>query len=129
MSTRHPPPLKPEELATPDPREDKLPAWAQKRLTEGRRATKVAQDKLAEHLGTVEKTSIWYGDYDNRIYVPEHYGYQTVHFNPHNDDEFHHDIMVKYSRDRGVKGVEINGGDSLQIDLVTSNLCVVRTAR
>lgn len=108
-----------------DPREEKLPRWARALLAEERRAARDARDKLDEHLKTVERSRIWYGDYDNKIYVPEPFGYQTIHMNPYGDGEFYHDVQFRI-KDRHI---EVSGGDSLSVDMRVSNLFDLRTAR
>lgn len=106
-----------------DPREEKLPKWAKDILRAERRRAIEAEEKLAEHLTTVQQSRIWFGGYDNPIYVPEPHGYQTVHFNPLGDDQLHHTIQVRINGE----GVEINGGSSLNISPMASNLLYVRT--
>ncbi len=94
-----------------DPREEKLPAWAKLQLKIARNRAHQAEKKLAAHLDTVKPTNIWYGDYDNPIYIPAHYGYQRVHFvlGPHD----HNEIQVGISK--GAPELLINGSRSLVI--------------
>lgn len=104
-----------------DPREDKLPKWAKALLSAERYRADKAERRLAEHLDKVEPTPIWYGDYDNPIYIPEHYGYQTVHFQFGSSD-LYDDINVRKRDD----GIEVGGGRALSIDMEVSNRFKIR---
>ncbi|MDM2398125.1 hypothetical protein PP613_03725 [Mycobacteroides abscessus] len=100
-----------------DPREEKLPRWARQLLAQERYRASCAERRLAEHLATVVKSRIWYGDYNNPIYIPDDYGYQTVHFYPNGGDSTFQQIGVTI-RDGAI---EIQGGDTLTIELKSSN--------
>ncbi|WP_100460796.1 DUF7239 family protein [Mycobacteroides abscessus] len=102
---------------TRDPREEKLPQWARKLLADERYRASRAERKLAEHVATVEKSRIWYGEYDNPIYIPDDNGYQTVYFSPNGGEGTLHQIGVTI-RDGAI---EIQGGDTLTLDLQASN--------
>lgn len=63
-----------------DPREDKLPLWAQKLLKDARYRADTAEERLNAHLQTVEPSAVWFGDYQNKVYLPDERGFQQVHF-------------------------------------------------
>lgn len=100
-----------------DPREEKLPQWARKLLADERCRAIRAERKLAEHLTTIKKSRIWYGDYDNPIYIPDDNGYQTVYFAPTGGESTFQQIGVVI-RDGAI---ELQGGDRLAIELKSSN--------
>ena len=100
-----------------DPREERLPRWAQHSLGRERVRREDAELKLAAHLDTVEKSRIWFGDYGNPIYIPEPHGYQTVYFSPNGSDSSFDQIGVTI-RDGGI---EIQGGNTMSIELQSSN--------
>ncbi|USL89195.1 hypothetical protein SEA_POOMPHA_64 [Mycobacterium phage Poompha] len=104
-----------------DPREEKLPKWAKHLLATERQKRAVAERKLAEHLETIEPSRIWWGDYDNPIYIPPHYGYQTVHFQL-GDQGMHTEVSARLKDD----ALEIGGGHGLTIDMEVSNRFRVR---
>jgi hypothetical protein len=54
-----------------DPREVKLPRWAQEELAKARQEAADATKKLNEHLEQLPKTGVWYGKYENPIYIPD----------------------------------------------------------
>jgi hypothetical protein len=115
-----------------DIREAKLPAWARKILADERHARIVAERKLSEHLDTVEETRISYGDYDNPIYVPEHFGLQTVRFQVGEKvvDSLYDSINVGLRADySGILGVEVNGGRSIRLSPRASNVVRVELER
>lgn len=80
--------------STRDPREAKLPQWARKLLADERYRASCAERKLAEHVAKIEKSRIWYGDYNNPIYIPDDNGYQTVYFSPNGGEGTLHQIGV-----------------------------------
>lgn len=100
-----------------DPREEKLPRWARQLLAQERYRANRAERNLAEHLAAGEKSRIWYGDYDNPIYIPDDNGFQTVYFYPNGGDSTFQQIAVTI-RDGAI---EIQGGDTLTIELQASN--------
>jgi hypothetical protein len=105
-----------------DPREEKLPVWARELLSKERERASRAEGKLQDHLETIEKSRIWFGSYDNPIYVPEPFGHQTLHFQVL-DDSVGGDIQVRIKKDhKGRTGIEVNGGDSVTVELDASNL-------
>ena len=77
-----------------DPREDKLPAWARALLAKERSARRSAEEDLADHRASEKKTRIWYGDWDNHVYIPEHYGYQRVHFDLGSNEDNRDDVNI-----------------------------------
>ncbi len=105
-----------------DPREEKLPQWARKLLAKERFRANSAERKLAEHLDTVEKSRIWYGDFNNPIYVPDMNGYQTVHFSLTGKQGVMDEIAVTIKDD----ALEIQGGTSVSLELQSSNYFRVR---
>lgn len=100
-----------------DPREEKLPQWARKLLADERYRASRAEHRLSEHVAKVEKSRIWYGDYNNPIYIPDDNGYQTVYFSPSGGEGTFHQIGVTI-RDGAI---EIQGGDTLTLELRSSN--------
>ncbi|WP_078344563.1 DUF7239 family protein [Mycobacteroides chelonae] len=100
-----------------DPREAKLPRWARDILTRERGRANSAESKLNAHLVTVEKSRIWYGNYDNPIYIPDAHGYQTVYFSPSGSGSAFDQIGVTI---RG-GAIEIQGGGSVALELQSSN--------
>ncbi|QBP30555.1 hypothetical protein SEA_CHARM_74 [Mycobacterium phage Charm] len=108
----------------PDEREPKLPRWAQQLLAEERRHRALAERKLAQHLETVEPTRMWYGDYDNPIYIPKQYGHQRVHFNTAqtNGRGLYDEFQVSLKDDE----LEVSGGRSMTIHPQVSNVIKVR---
>ncbi|MBE5471616.1 DUF7239 family protein [Mycobacteroides abscessus] len=104
-------------MSTIDPREDKLPRWAREQLAKARRAAGVAEGKLNAHLSTITKSRIWYGNFDNPIYIPEAHGHQTVHFSPSGSDSTFDQIGVAI-RDGAI---EILGGNSVALELQSAN--------
>jgi hypothetical protein len=108
-----------------DPREEKLPQWAKKILSDERHARAVAERKLAQHLETVEPTRISYGDYDNPLYIPDDFGLQTVHFDMGHREPGHlyDSISVGLRVDHdGVRYVEVSGGRGITIAPSASNV-------
>jgi hypothetical protein len=108
---------------TSDAREDKLPRWARQHIAQLRMALADSRESVAAYRNEVGQSRIWHGDYKNRVYVPEPHGIQTVHFSPAGTDELYDDVQVRITGD----AVEVNGGDSLHLELVSSNLFYVRT--
>jgi hypothetical protein len=106
----------------PDEREAKLPKWAREELESQRSARRLAEKKLKDHLRTVEPTRIWYGSFDNPVYVPEDRGYQNIHFT-HEGSDGYGEIQVRINR-QGL--LEINGGHQLVIEMQSSNCFQVR---
>ncbi|EIV49580.1 DUF7239 family protein [Mycobacteroides abscessus] len=102
---------------TRDPREEKLPQWARKLLADERYRASRAEHRLAEHVAKIAKSRIRYGGYDNPIYIPDDNGYQTVYFYPNGGDSTFQQIAVTI-RDGAI---EIQGGDTLTIELQASN--------
>jgi hypothetical protein len=119
----------------PDAREPNLPKWAQHQLNRLRISARLANEALADHQASQTPTNIWYGDYDNPIYIPNTYETMTVHFATHgpDDPEDHmHDIQIRHTTSREYPEdhyLEISGGDSLVIEPVVSNLIRIRTKR
>ncbi|QBJ00261.1 hypothetical protein SEA_PHARAOH_73 [Mycobacterium phage Pharaoh] len=112
---------------TPDEREPKLPKWAQELLAEERRKRADYERKLAQHKATVEPSLIWYGDYDNPIYVPPNYGHQRFHMsmNGEVDPYLHDEIQVSLKDDE----LEISGGRGLLVKPQVSNVIKIRLDR
>ncbi|AMT71952.1 MULTISPECIES: DUF7239 family protein [Mycobacteroides] len=104
-------------MADIDPREPKLPAWAREQLAKARNRAGDAERKLDAHLVTITKSRIWYGNYDNPIYIPEAHGYQTVYFSPSGGESSFDQIGVTI-RDGAI---EIQGGHSVALELQSSN--------
>jgi hypothetical protein len=101
-----------------DPRESKLPKWAQEALNRGRQA----EAALAVHDETSEKSGLWYGRYDNPIYIPEPAGQQSVVWKMGDRDHRFEQIMVR----RNGQSLLINGGMSIIIEPSASNTINVR---
>jgi hypothetical protein len=104
-----------------DPREEKLPRWARELLLKERRRADDAERKLDDHLKTVEKTQVWYGNYDNQIYVPSGYG-QQIHFDTTGNNRYYEQISVRL--DDGA--LYVMGGRPLSLEPEASNTCRVR---
>lgn len=104
----------------------KLPQWAQDYLKATHARAVEAERKLAEFKAGVEPTRIWYGDYDNRVYVPESNGYQTVHFNARGTDALDDDVQVRFGED---DALEINSGGPMVIEPTVSNLILIKRRR
>jgi len=104
-------------MADIDPREAKLPRWARDILARARGRANSAENKLAAHWATAEKSRIWYGNYDNPIYIPDAHGYQTVYFSPSGGESAFDQIGVTI-RDGAI---EVQGGGSVAIELQSSN--------
>lgn len=104
-------------MSEKDPREEKLPRWARELLAQERTRANRAEHRLAEHLETVEPTRIWYGDWQNKIYVPEDYSYQTVYFDPTNTGHTLDQICVRIDGD----GIMVMGGRSVVLEMNASN--------
>ncbi|QSM01092.1 hypothetical protein SEA_NANOSMITE_47 [Mycobacterium phage Nanosmite] len=102
-----------------DPREEKLPRWARELLGRARIRADRADYLLEEHLKTVKPTPIWYGDYQNKIYVPVDFGYQTVYFSTTGLPSEHIYDEIGVSFRRGV--IQVQGGRRLQITPNASN--------
>lgn len=118
----------------PDPREDRLPKWAQELIRELRVARERAVQDLEDHRASQTPTNIWYGDYDNRVYVPANSaGTPNVHFQTHgpNDPEpFLHDIQVRHCRSPYYPNmIDVSGGDGIVITPYGSNGVRIRTER
>ncbi|AUV62025.1 hypothetical protein KIV63_gp19 [Mycobacterium phage SWU2] len=105
-----------------DEREAKLPRWARDLLTQERTRADRAERKLAAHLDTVEPSHIWYGDYNNPIYIPPDYGYQTVHFQLGEIGDMHTDVNCRIKDG----AVEVGGGHGLSLDMEVSNRFRIR---
>lgn len=107
---------------TSDPREEKLPRWARQLLAVERHRAATAERRLAEHVETVEPTRIWYGDWQNPVYLPERFGYQSVSFNMNGKVGNKHTfdtITVCLRRDGEF---EVQGGHAIHLHPVASNL-------
>ncbi len=117
-------------MTTIDPREEKLPRWAREQLAKARIGRVAAEVKLDAHLATIEKSRIWYGDYNNPIFIDDNNGYQTVYFSPSGSESAFDQIGVAI-RDGAL---EIQGGNSVALELKSSNffrvrLCDLRRSR
>lgn len=100
-----------------DPREEKLPQWARKLLADERYRANRAERKLSDHVAKVEKSRIWYGEFDNPIYIPDDNGYQTVRFSPNGGKSTMQQIGV-----RVLDGaIEVSAAAPLTLDLLSSN--------
>lgn len=87
------------EAMTPDPREEKLPAWAHHTIAALRRGVTNAETSLKAHTDAIEPTQVFYyelGSMSNRIYLPNrvqiHWDfagkgalYDTIHAGWHDD--------------------------------------------
>jgi len=104
-----------------DPREEKLPRWARDELAKARRAARDAERKLADHVAAAERSRIWYGSYDNPIYVPETNGYQRLHFTLGERDTYD-EIQVSIKDG----GLEVMGGHGIVLEPQVSNVVHVR---
>lgn len=100
-----------------DPREEKLPRWARLLLAAERHRAGLAERRLAEQLATVEKSPIWYGGYENPIYIPDPYGLESVHFSLTGGDRVGDQIQVMIRE----YTLEIQGGNTLLIEPKSSN--------
>ncbi|QGJ90220.1 hypothetical protein PBI_SHEAKEIRA_74 [Mycobacterium phage SheaKeira] len=109
----------------PDEREPKLPRWAQQLLADERRRAGLAERKLSQHLDTVEPGRIWFGDYDNPIYIPSHFGYQRIHLATTDSGAMHDEFQVALKEDF----LEVSGGRGLTIEPQVSNVIKVRLSR
>ncbi|QNJ56852.1 hypothetical protein SEA_REINDEER_42 [Mycobacterium phage Reindeer] len=110
-------------MSRKDPREGNLPKWAQQLLAEERRRADRAEDRLAEHLQTVEPSPIWYGDWDNRIYIPADLGYQTVYFSTTGEPSKHTFDEIGVAFRQGV--LQIQGGAAISIHPKSSNFAEI----
>lgn len=109
-------------LVPADPREDRLPKWAQALLQLERSKAAMAERELAKHLETVERSRISYGDvYQNAQYISENHGYQTVRFAL--DEQGHKWIHVRFSNNG--EAVEISGARSLVLEPRAGNVIEV----
>lgn len=107
------------------PREEKLPRWAQLELAKARRRAEDAEQALADHQASLTPTRIWYGDFNNPIYVPVTYGHERVHFDLGEHGEHYTEIQVCLDRQGRL---EIQGGHAVCLDLQSSNTFQVRFA-
>ncbi|QFG10428.1 hypothetical protein KIV65_gp39 [Mycobacterium phage Anthony] len=101
-----------------DPREAKLPRWAQALLASERRRANEAVSALEEHKKSVEPTRIWHGSSKNPIFVPEQDGYQTIRFDMGHHRKFYDEIKVRFNDD----GLQIAAGRRLIVEPVVSNV-------
>ncbi|ALF00569.1 hypothetical protein SEA_DIMINIMUS_42 [Mycobacterium phage Diminimus] len=106
-------------MSEKDPREGNLPKWAQSLLAKERYRADKAEHRLKEHLQTVEPSPIWYGDWENKIYIPVDYGYQTVYFSATGKPSKHTYEEIGVSFRKGV--IQIQGGTSIAIRPKSSN--------
>lgn len=100
-----------------DPREEKLPRWARAQLERARHRAATAEARLAAHLDTVTRSRIWYGDYENPVYVPEFGGYQRLHFQLADGSWVGDQINVGI--DRG--GLSVMAGRPVNLEPTASN--------
>lgn len=103
----------------PDPREAKLPRWAQDELAKERAKARYAERQLAEHKATVPQSRLWHGDYDNPIYLPD---CNTVHWQLYGGDRLFDQIQVRM--DGGA--LEVTGGHAIAIEPNSSNFVHIR---
>jgi hypothetical protein len=107
-----------------DPRVAKLPHWAQALLAVERGRADAAEHKLQAHLETVEPSSIWYGDWNNKIYIPNADGYQTVYFSTTGQPSKHTFDEVGVQMRKGA--LYVNAGRAVTIEPIASNCFNVR---
>lgn len=118
MSRR--PYLSDHDLSYPDPREGKLPAWAQDRLARGRQRVTSLEEQLQARQADTEITDIWYGEYDNKVYLPaDTIGTPPVHFGMKGaGSRPFEEIQVRHCYDKYNRGaLDINGGGPMVIEL------------
>ncbi|UQS94649.1 hypothetical protein SEA_RIFTER_80 [Mycobacterium Phage Rifter] len=107
-----------------DPREANLPRWAQTLLNQERKERSIAERRLEEQKATAGKSSVWYGDYDNPVYVPQRFkNPETFHFSTTGSVDLHDEFQVQLLDD-GM--LEISGGRSLVIHPRVSNVINVQ---
>jgi hypothetical protein len=100
-----------------DPREAKLPKWAQDALKNERWRADEAERRLAAHVETVEPTTIWYGDWENKVYIP-HPDFARVVFmmRPGGDGSFD-EITVGFRYGK----LHINAGRAIAVEPIGAN--------
>lgn len=76
---------------------------------------------MAAHQAQLEPTRIWYGDYDNKVHIPELYDYRRIVFQLGPNDAYH-GIRVGITEHNKL---EIQGGHALSIEPVVSNTLLV----
>lgn len=106
---------------TGDPREEKLPRWARDVLIRERERATRAEFRLAAHVEAVPKSPIWYGTFDNPVYIPASHGHQNVNFSMTGERTTCDEIGVRLKRNC----LEIFGGDTLSVEMVSSNRFIV----
>ncbi|AEK08521.1 hypothetical protein SEA_SUPERCALLIE99_77 [Mycobacterium phage SuperCallie99] len=107
-----------------DPREAKLPRWAQALINTERLHRSIAERRLEEQLATTGKSSVWYGDYDNPVYVPQRFKHpERFHFSTTGSGDLHDEFQAQLTAD-GM--LEISGGRGLVIRPQVSNVIQVQ---
>ncbi|QXN73171.1 hypothetical protein SEA_COOKIEDOUGH_80 [Mycobacterium Phage Cookiedough] len=108
-----------------DPREAKLPRWAQALINTERRKRADAERKLEEQLATTGKSPVWYGSYDNPVYIPQRFKHpERFHFSTTGRGDLNDEFMV-HLRDDGC--LEVSGGRGrLAIHPQVSNVILVQ---
>lgn len=115
-----------------DPREAKLPKWAQDLLRKERFERNRSEEKLAAYMRQqVKPTPIWYGTWQNPIFLPDTSGYQRVHFqmngtNPKMTTRDDIQVGIKHNQPNTL---EIMGGDRIVISPSASNVVEVQLIR
>jgi len=103
-------------VANPDPREAKLPRWAQELLESERRARHNAERLLSEHTAEVPESNVWRTVFMEPVYLPAD---SRVHFAVDND----HDNVIEVAHVPG--GIQLRGRRSLALLPEVSNTVTV----
>lgn len=108
-------------MSTLDPREARLPRWAQEELRAARNRADRAEQALADYTATLEKTQLWHGDYTQQIYMPISdivvWGFGTE------------SVQDQISVHRYRNGLTISGGGPIVVAPTASNSIDVRLRR
>lgn len=102
---------------TPDPREPKLPVWAQKALRDARHQAAHYKELLAKTEGEQEPTRVWHGDYDHKVYIPDVYAGRSSRIFFQVEEGDRGQIQARIVKDYDGKWqLAIMGGDPLTIE-------------
>lgn len=105
-----------------DPREDKLPRWAQENLKFLRYRVESLENRLDEISSCTSKSNFWYEDVDFRkYYIPAN---SRIMFS---DGTMNGVIDISY-RD-GWPGIYLNGHGPLTVKPAAANACYVKSER
>lgn len=111
--------------------EAKLPAWARGLIDTLRVGVRTAEEHLAAHRETRGVSDTWFGEYDNKVYLPtDSIGTPPVHFGMKGPGSRSFDeIQVRQCYDIHNRGaLDVNGGGRLIIEMISSNNFRVRLA-